>query len=251
MSRLFSAGSGQLLQVSAAPVTTMPLTMACWFYASNVTTNVNFMSLNDGANDNRWYTLNGRAEAAGDFIAAEIRSDTGNPSAISTAGYTASTWRHACGVFTSNTSRTVYLDGGNSATDTNTGNPAAQITSTSIGARSFETGAGARLMSGRIAYATIWNIALTADQVAMLARGVSPWMVRGDAIVGFWPCGISSPDVDLSKNKNNMTVTNAPTVANNPPVGPLWGSSPQYMPYVVAAPAVTLNTRKLLLGVGR
>lgn len=248
MARSFVAASTQHLLVSAAPVTAMPLSMACWFKASDTTTSRCLMSISDGAGDNAWYRLNIRGDVGGDPIEANARNGGANDRFVqSTAGYTTSGWYHGCAVFTSTTSRTIYLNGGNSATDTTSGSAPSGMTTTTIGKRSS---ANSALMNGVISHATIWNVALTASEAAVLARGASPFTVRPASIVGYWFLGFSSPEVDWSKNKNNMTVTGA-TVVDSAPVGILYpGFQDNFYTGSVAPPA-TSYPRILLLGVGR
>lgn len=219
MSRIFTAASGHLLSVSAAAVAATPLSIACWFRVNDVTTRRTLVSLCDGSSDNRWWNLELRGDVAGDFLGARVRATGGDVAAVTSLAYTANTWYHACGVFTSSTSRTCYINGANSGSETTSADPSASITTTVIGNRSsLSSGA---LMDGRISHVTIFNVALKAAEVAALSAGVSPWRVRPEAIVGFWRCGVSSPEPDWSGKKNNMTVTGA-TIGDGPPVGPLF-----------------------------
>ena len=247
MARLFTAASTQHLLVAAAPVTAAPLTMACWFRANDVTTERCLMSISDGSGDNAWFRLDLRGDVGGDPICARARNGSGaDARADTTAAYSTGTWQHACAVFTSSTSRTVYLNAANNATNTTSVTPSG-LTTTTIGKRSSINSA---LMDGRIAYAALWNVALTAAEITLLSSRINPRMIRPLSLKGYWPLHGTSPEVDLSGQHNNMTVTGA-TIVDNPGVGLFvpFRTSRSYV--VVATPPSTFSTRKILLGVGK
>jgi hypothetical protein len=109
---------------------------------------------------------------------------------------TLNTYAHIAAVFAAVDDRRVYLNGGNKVTDDATSKTPAGIDTTSIGRRS--TSAPALYASGRIAEAAIYNAALTDDEIAELAAGASPLLVRPDALVAYWPLvGRDYPEPDL------------------------------------------------------
>lgn len=73
---------------------------------------------------------------------------------------------------------------------------------------------------GRVAEAAIWNVALTASEVAALAKGVSPLQIRPASLQAYWPLiGRQSPEPDWVGGFN-LTLTNAPANAAHVPVMP-------------------------------
>lgn len=78
-------------------------------------------------------------------------------------------------------------------------------------------------LNGSLAEAAIWDVALTDDQMRMLAGRRCALRVRPDRLVatgGYWPFyGTGSPEPDLSGRGNNGTVTGA-VVADHAPVAP-------------------------------
>ena len=94
-------------------------------------------------------------------------------------------------------------------------------------------------MSGRIAEVALWDVALSAAEVAALASGVTPLHMRPGNLVAYWPVwGLHSPEIDLTSNGNNMTVT-GPVKAGHAPVTlytPKWAAT---VPLIEAAPAAT------------
>lgn len=181
-------GSSQYISATH-PVADVPLTLACWFKSNSATGQglVNISSL--GGNN---YRVQLQANLAAKPLRATQQGLNSSNSAAtgtaeSTTGYTAGDWAHACGVFASITSRTVYLNGDGSATDTT------QITTSSaaidrlwIGANSNSAGP-ALYCDGSIAEVGVWNVALTAAEVAILATGASPTLVRPQSLVFYAP----------------------------------------------------------------
>jgi len=130
---------------------------------------------------------------------------------ISTSGCSANTWHHACAVFTSATSRTIYLDGGNSATNTTSSTPSG-INQMNIG--SFKTAAG-NWFNGQVAEVGLWSAALTQPEIASLAAGMTCDKVRPQSLVFYAPLVR-----DLVDAKGGLTITNnnTATVVNHPRV---------------------------------
>lgn len=211
MARLFDDASTQYLEYNGTIVTAAPLTLACWFRSNDTAASQTLISIGDGASVNNYFLIAANGDQVGDPIRAVARGTADNP-ASTTAGFTANTWHHAAGVFTSSTDRAAFLDGGNKGTNAVAGTPAG-LDRTAIGRlyRSVPTS----YMSGEIAVPAIWDVALTDAEVAMLALGIVPWLVRPSNLVACWPMfGYSSPELDMI-GSIGMTVTGA-TVADQP-----------------------------------
>jgi hypothetical protein len=132
--------------------------------------------------------------------------------ASTSTGVAAGTWHHAAAVFTSNVSRTAYINGGNSGTNTSSltlNTP----TSVVIGAR-YNTTLGF-YFGGDIAEVGVWNVALTAEEIASLADGMTCDKVRPQSLVFYAPLVRDLQDV-----RGGLTITNnnTATVANHPRV---------------------------------
>lgn len=193
-----------------------PLTMACWFYSDDATINQALMTLTNTGGTSGGYLLRAMGATAGDPILATKQNDAGaGASATSTTGYSTNTWHHACAVFASNTSRTVYIDGGSSATDTtNITDPTPDVFN--IGAMQNSAGYQQH-MSGRIAYAAIWSTTLGAASVARLAAGADPRIVAPQALIAYWQLiGRNSPEIDIVGGYDLTLSASAPTAADGP-----------------------------------
>jgi hypothetical protein len=206
-------GSNQYLNTASTPVAAVPLTLACWFRADDVTANRCLFELADSAGANGFRLLIAGA-IAGDPVFADYLVTSGT-NAQTTAGYTANTFHHAAATFPNNTTVTAYLDGGNSATSTGSAlNPSP--TRINIGAR-FSSSSVGLFMDGRIAEVGIWNAALTAAEVASLAKGMTCDKVRPQNLVFYSPL---VRDLIDTKGGRSITNNNGATVVNHPRIYP-------------------------------
>jgi len=135
-----------------------------------------------------------------------IYASKGNfSSAQTTTNASQDTWHHLCGVFAASDDRTAYLDGGNKGTDATDLSPD-YVDLTAIGA--FKDNTPGEYCSGRIAEAAIWNVALTDAEVAILADGFSPLLVRPASLVAYWPLiGRYSPEIDIRRKSTSWAAT--------------------------------------------
>lgn len=204
MARNFN-GTSARIHISSAVVSATPYTMACWFRTTNMTQVSALISLTSSTT--QYSTLFFRGDVAGDPVDILIESGSGQNTARSTTGCTSGQWHHACGVFTSSTSRTVYLDGGSSATNTNSVTPSVDRTEVGAWQSSF-------WFNGDIAEVGIWNIDLTAAEVASLAKGVSPALIRPQNHVAYLPLIRDTHEI---VNATGFTDVNT-TASNHPRV---------------------------------
>ncbi len=89
----------------------------------------------------------------------------------SSSGYSLNTWHAVTGVFASAISRRIYLGGGNSQ-ESLVFFLVGAVDRTQIGGAGDST--PDRFFSGSVVEAAIWNVALSADEVRILAAGYSP-----------------------------------------------------------------------------
>jgi hypothetical protein len=112
-------------------------------------------------------------------------------------------------VFASTTSRTSYLNGTASTTNTTSNNPSASTFDVTDIANNQAASARANYFNGLIAEAGIWSVALTLAEIQSLAKGVSPLMIRPASLIAYWPLiGQTSPEIDL-RGRYEMTVSGA------------------------------------------
>jgi hypothetical protein len=213
MAYSFASASSQYLSVSSAVATAAPLTLACWVYKTNVAdANSILLAITNEVSPTS-SSFNLVHNVTNNTIRASAQQSGGVAQvAISTSGLTNSTWGHACAVFDSSTSRTAYCNGGNSTTTTGSSTPAS-LTRVLIGAGWF--GSLSNYANGLIAEVGIWNAALTTDEIASLAKGMTCDKVRPQSLVFYAPLVRELQDV-----RGGLTITNnnTATVANHPRV---------------------------------
>lgn len=213
MARQFN-GSTQYLDRSSAVVSAVPLTMSCWAYFDAA---VNHTMLGiTAAGSQQIFILDAPFSGLG-FNSIRVYADNGGAadSAVSAGTVSLSTWAHCVAVFASSTSRTVYLNG--SATAGGGTNVAMGAVDRTTAGKLFFNGGSSNFMQGRIAEAGVWSVALTADEITSLSKGVSPLLVRPQSLVSHWPLmGRASPEID-PRGALDLTVTGA-TQAEHPPV---------------------------------
>lgn len=183
MARLFNGTSDKAV-LSAAVVTAVPLTLAAWFKQTATGAGRVIIDLSNGGTN--LFQLRQTASGA-------VGANTNANQALSSAAATAGTWNHGCATFASITSRAAYLNGANKGTNASSTTPSG-INKTTIGVK----GDGTLFYNGSLADIAIWNVALADADVAMLALGISPLLVRRSALVAYWPfLGYYSPEIDL------------------------------------------------------
>jgi len=232
VARLFDDASSQYLTVGSAVLTAAPITMACWFNTDDDTVDQMLMVFARVASTTPHRSL--RFAGADNTLRFVERPDAGgNYAATSTSTISANTWHHCCGISAAANDRRVLLDGGNKGTEsTNIG--ALTTDYTDIGGR--HTAGIPDYASGCIAEAGIWNVALTDEEVAILAKGYSPLLVRPQNLVAYWPL-IRDTDDDIVGGFS-MTPVNSPTVAAHPRV--FYPAGPYMVPMAAAIAALRI-----------
>ncbi|WP_254509875.1 LamG domain-containing protein [Anatilimnocola floriformis] len=199
-------------------VRNVPFTMAIWFNPNAVTATLTLCSLcTGGVSDQSRFLLNCHGALAGDPLRASTVNSSGTSSfaATSTASV-AGSWQHGCGVFGSASSRAVYLNGGGKGTESTSraiSNSAVVI----AGAQQTTSGVYTSQFDGLLAHFTIWNVALTDAEVALIAKpGFDSTRMRPNAIIGHWPLiGRVSPEIDI-RGGANLTLSGSPGAGDHP-----------------------------------
>lgn len=201
-------GTNQFLEVGSA-VVNRPCTMAAWVYLDNVSTAKDIVSVS---------SKTALAVLRLNVGGTQFRiADQGNVNAVANGAIvSAGSWNHYAGVFASGSSRTPYTNGVAGAENTTTV-AAITPTFTNIGAFYAGTATAIQFMGGLIAEVGIWNAALTAAEIASLAKGMTCDKVRPQNLVFYAPLVR-----DLIDQKGGRTITNnnAATVANHPRIYP-------------------------------
>jgi len=205
----FTAASSQYLSASS-PLSSDPLTMVCWFRPSNVAdTRFPFSIGAASATDQHSFYYSSNTL----YFITSIGSTFGQSGSSSNITGLSNTWIHAAGVLTSNNNRTLYVNGSANAANTTTVNTS-NINTLRIGTRYFAGSLGA-YMNGQVAEVGLYDVALTAAEIASLAKGMTCDKIKPQNLVFYAPLVR-----DLIDQKGGLTITNnnSATVAVHPRV---------------------------------
>jgi hypothetical protein len=229
---------GVYLYNNSPVVTELPVTMACWFKAPNITTSFALMTLGGRTSQVR-LVLQAVGTAAGDPVRCQSVDAAGTKrSAVTSTGFSTGTWHHAAGVFTSTTSRAAYIDGGSKGTS------ALSSTVSSFDAlevmRELANGtAQLQATDVEFAEAAVWDAALSDEEIATLALGYSPLFVRPQSLKNYYPLfgrqGATEGEEDWSGNNALLDAGGAPLAAHPRIIYPGRGQRVFAYPAAVAA----------------
>lgn len=156
-------------------------TINCWVYPITVAGTLQAVTLHNTTNDNRWSL--GLNSVTGKAVFQAF--DTSLASAASTTNYTANAWNMITGVGNFSANRTIYLNGGGSAT--NTVNKRLTKANTWLLGANYATGAIAPTWEGYIAEFAYWEGTLTEDDINALYKGVKASQVNPNNLKVYFP----------------------------------------------------------------
>jgi hypothetical protein len=248
MARSFVIASSQFMSVETAAITAAPFTMSVLFYPTTTASNQCMIGCYNAQalGDVQYFDMQFRTNQQ-----IRIRHRDGtllNVNTSATASLNA--WHQAGYVAVSNSDRTVYLDGGNAVNDTTSKSTPSGIARTALAAEADALTAppASLFFEGYLAEGAIWDTDLTAAEMAILGRFVSPLFVRPQNLVAYWPLiGRYSPEKDLVGGLN-LTLTNTPGTADHPRV---WYPVSGILGVPSAAAAAANVKRRMMMGMGR
>lgn len=223
-----------LLYDPDAIIEAVPLTFACWFNRDVTSGELTLVAVSHDS-FNHFFQLLTLGTGSGSNVDMVQRAGAGSTEARATSatGYTIDTWHHAAGTIYTDTTeadrRQAFIDGVGGSIDTEVQAipTSANLQQTSIAANNT----GGQPFGGFIAEVGIWNVRLSDGAIAALAEGVSPILVRSDALVAYWPLiGRYSPEIDLIGGID-MTLTGSPANVAHPAM-----IYPR-RPHIITAPA--------------
>lgn len=211
MGRTFASASSEYGSIAAAAVTAYPATLSCWVRPTTTGAGQIFMAVGGAANASRVQL----AIAPGAQAVAGAADTTGATvgSAISTATLSTGTWYHILGTFASSTARALFING--SADGTNTTAVTLGTLDTTYAAARNNSGTIVGYFNGSLAEGAVWDVELTAAEIASLAAGATPRLIRPASLRAYVPLfGQLSPEpnpIGLS-----MTLFNTPSTIDHP-----------------------------------
>lgn len=192
MARDFNGSTGTLSK-AVAVASSLPVTIAGWYNTDTTASSQTIASIGTNGGTARYHLA---ISSSGPNILAQATNTAGSNGNASAGTPTTGTWQHAAAVFATTTSRTAYFNGV-AGTPNTTSVTVSGADETRIAAR-YNSGSLGLFFDGRLAYVAIWNADLTAAEIAMLAAGVSPLLIRPASLVSYCPIfGAVSPESDL------------------------------------------------------
>jgi hypothetical protein len=207
MAYSFTAASSQYLTTISTPVSSGPFTISAFGTIAATALTVKTLISIESGNSNILYQLyvDGNQNLK---LYCEGSSGSGTNTIATTIA--TNTPFHAAAVINSSSNRLLYLNGFN--TNLNIVNiGTTNVSRINIGSRYYAGSLGGYQI-GRIAEVGIWNAALTAAEIASLAKGMTCDKVRPQSLVFYAPLVR-----DLIDQKGGLTITNnnGATVANH------------------------------------
>lgn len=206
-------GTSQYLLASPAPATGHPMTLAAWCRPTSMTGTRTVIAVGQtpAATRHRNQIV---MLSTGALRLACVSSSTATVDTTATS--TTNTWVHAAGVVTSLSSRTIYMNGASAVTNATTIAAYNTFTEMGIGAQQGSTASTyENFWTGDLAEVGVWNVALTADEIASLGKGVTCDQVRPQSLVFYAPLVRNIGDIARNIALSNV---NTATVANHPRV---------------------------------
>lgn len=183
----------------------VPKTLACWFNSDTTNANKTLVALAAGSiTEDLSPALRIQITSTG-VVQAVTSSGTGSNGIASGGSYASGTWHHAAGKFESSSSRYAYLDGIVGIQGTATRSTGGALDNHLIGQGSAGNNP-AQPFNGRIAEVAIWDVALNDDEIASLAKGFRPDMIRPSKLLFYLPLVREVQDV-----RSGLTYTNSAT----------------------------------------
>lgn len=226
-SAVLESANSEYFSIASALVSSTPFTFAVWVKATNETADHSLLGVGLSSSVNNFHSLDLNGVAGGDPCRVRSRDSSGTIFNASDGNYAANTWHLCVGVWASSTSRKAYLDGGTATEDTNSSTPAG-MNQTILG--KIPNSSSSAFLDGKVAHATIWNVALSDAQIDQLASGTNPRNVAAGNIVDYWELLSNANGLNGNNWTANGTISfdGADSPSVNPPAkAVMMGNQPQ------------------------
>ena len=243
MARGLDETSFQRLEASA-PVTTMPLALACRYRVPAIGGGKGMVELHKNGAGGHKYEL----FFQGAPLRCQVFNSSGKEFAQTTDWSVAGQWHTAVAVFASTTSRSIYLDN-DKATDTTSYAAPSGIDTLRIGVWGWSSPSYQYYFTGDVADVLVLNGAPTDSQVASFSAGAHPQQAFGGLVAAHYPLGglDGNHDRDLISG-TTLSTSGGPTWVEHPD-GLIYPTAPQFvLPSYVEAGGDSLATSAFQLG---
>lgn len=212
--REFVNASGQF-GVCTIASQTPPITIAAWAWPKQDSASLAIFGLNasDNASERLQVFMNGTL--AGDPFGVAVVDSTGTSTVLTGGSANTNAYQHVVGVFTSATSRTLYVGGAPVGTNT-TSRTANGLTIASVGAVKSSS-VYTSPWTGEIAEVAVWSVALTDAEILSLSVGSSPLLIRPANLVFYSPLTGRETSSEWNLVGSAVSLTNSPAASANHP----------------------------------
>lgn len=202
------SGSGQYHSAATAAVTGAPATFSCWLWPDNTTGSYVALGVGRSGATGNYMGIGPYGSIASDPAAFEV-AGSGNGFGFSN-GFTNSAWQHFAGVTASSTNRYAWLNGVRGAQHLSTLTPTS-LNTTDLGTLTVNSPIAP--FAGLMAEAAIWDVALSDDEMASLAKGISARRIRPQSLKFYAPMVRAVQDL---RGGLTLTETGSPAVVAHP-----------------------------------
>jgi hypothetical protein len=185
-------------------ITAYPFTMECWVRLDVTNDFQRILAISNTTAGNIRYGLTLIVDSGNVNFAVQAQNTT-TRNAIGTSTIQANIWYHIAGVFESDTSRKIYVNGVEEGANTQTATYDNTSNTFNMG-RHFTTAA---FLNGKMSDVRIWNTARTAAQIA---DNYNKRLIGNESgLVGYWKLdkGSGTTVADSTSNANAGTITGA------------------------------------------
>lgn len=187
----FNGTTGRISYAGGA-VSGLPCTLAAWAKPTATTGDNRILSLTDTVDNDPIISL---IKYANGLLTLDWRDNAANlTSKAGTSTFSTSAWTHCAGTFDLTAGLEVFFNGVSEGTSgVTTGNPTLNLTT--IGYLDLPISGDIQFWNGDIAECAIWNVVLPAAQIASLAKGASPLLIRPRSLVFYSALVRSANDI--------------------------------------------------------
>lgn len=218
MARNFVTASSQYGEKASGVFSPLyPFTLACWVKPGSTTQSGTMLAygISGGSGTHRMtLQMNGTAASPNTVFCAVTQATSAANTNGSTV-YTTSNWYHVACVWRNVADREIYVNGASDGTSTTNVGTFNTFDRLYVGARMNLT--LGQYVSGDVADAAVWNAALSLADLASLALGISPLLIKRGYLKHYFPLwGSGSTEVDLVA-AGGLTMSGSPGVSTTTP----------------------------------
>ncbi len=233
-------GSSQYAWRAAPVANVAPFTVFAWYKTTSDAALQAIWGESQQASTAQYWRLSAAGSIAGDPIRGDIRGGGTAATPQTTIGYTINTWQNALLLETSSSDHKVYINGGSVGSSTTDQTPTGED-KMGVGILPYNS-SWANYFAGKLAHVAIWDIALSAPDIASLAAGANPLAIQAAHLIAYWP--LYNDANDDGGDGLNLALVGSPTfdTGDVPPVdAPPSPSNPVHLTAGIPTPTALEN----------